>query len=79
MNLSMTTASIKQDNLVPTKCCPHCGERVGFRVEFNVVCRVGRKEERCYMRTCQVCGGRFITFKKDERRERETDEAPYPR
>ncbi len=51
---------------MPTKYCPHCGKRTGFKVKFNIVCRVGDEEEKGYLRTCKVCGGRFITIQKDE-------------
>ena len=54
---------------MPTKFCPHCGERTGFQVTFNVSCRIGDEEEKAYLRECQVCGGRFITIQKDERLE----------
>ncbi len=50
-----------------TKFCPHCGEKNGFQVNFNIVCRIGDKEEKGYLRTCKDCGGRFITIQKDER------------
>ena len=50
-----------------TKFCPHCGEKNGFQVDFNIVCRIGGdKEEKCYLRTCKDCSGRFITIQKDE-------------
>ncbi len=52
---------------MPTKFCPHCGKRTGFQVKFNIVCRIGDEEEKGYLRTCQECGGRFITIQKDER------------
>ncbi len=52
---------------MPTKFCPHCGKRTGFQVKFNIVCRIGDEEEKGYLRTCQVCGGRFIIIQKDER------------
>jgi hypothetical protein len=52
---------------MPTKFCPHCGERNGFQVHFNILCRIGNKEEKGYLRTCRDCGGRFITIQKDER------------
>lgn len=52
---------------MPTKYCPHCGKRTGFKVKFNIVCRVGDEDEKGYLRICQVCGGRFITIQKDER------------
>lgn len=52
---------------MPEKFCPHCGRRDGFQVKFNVVCRLGDREEKCYLRTCKICGGRFITIQKDER------------
>ncbi len=52
---------------MPTKFCPHCSKRTGFQVKFNIVCRIGDEEEKGYLRTCQECGGRFITIQKDER------------
>lgn len=52
---------------MPTKFCPHCGERTGFQVEFNVICQIGTEAQKCYLRTCQVCSGRFITIQKDEK------------
>jgi len=52
---------------MPTKFCPHCGERNGFQVDFNIVCRISDLEEKGYLRTCKDCGGRFITIRKDER------------
>jgi ribosomal protein L33 len=52
---------------MPIKFCPHCGKRKSFQVEFNIVCRIGSEEEKCYLRTCQDCGGRFMTIQKDER------------
>jgi len=52
---------------MPTKFCPHCGERTGFQVKFNISCQIGAEEEKCYLRECQDCGGRFITIQKDER------------
>ena len=52
---------------MPTKFCPHCGERNGFQVDFNILCRIGSKEEKGYLRTCKDCGGRFIIIQKDER------------
>lgn len=55
---------------MPTKYCPHCGDRTGFKVEFNVTCQFGPTSEPCYLRTCQSCGGRFITLQKDERANR---------
>ena len=51
---------------MPTKFCPHCGERRGFQVKFNVSCQIGDKKEKCYLRQCQDCGGRFITIQNDE-------------
>jgi hypothetical protein len=42
---------------MPTKYCPHCGERNSFQVEFNIVCRIGDEEEKYYLRTCQDRGG----------------------
>jgi transcription elongation factor Elf1 len=52
---------------MPTKFCPHCGERNAFQVHFNISCRIVGKEEKGYLRTCKDCGGRFITIQKDER------------
>ena len=56
-----------RDDAMPTKFCPHCGKRTGFEVRFNVACRIGDVEEKCYLRQCQDCGGRFITIQADER------------
>ena len=50
-----------------TKFCPHCGEKNGFQVNFNIVCRIGDKDEKGYLRTCKDCGGRFVTIQNDER------------
>lgn len=62
---------------MPTKFCPHCGERNGFQVDFNIVCRIGgNKEEKGYLRTCKDCGGRFITIQEDERLTGEKEEIP---
>ena len=55
--------------MMPTKYCPHCGDRSGFEVKFNVVCRIDGRNEKCYLRTCQECGGRFLTIQADEREE----------
>jgi ribosomal protein L33 len=52
---------------MPTKFCPHCGKRTGFEVKFNVVCQIGDKEEKGFLRICQECEGRFITIQEDER------------
>ena len=52
---------------MPTKFCPHCGKRTGFKVRFNITCRIGDEEEKGYLRECLECGGRFITIQKDER------------
>lgn len=52
---------------MPTKYCPHCGERTGFTVKFNVTCRIETAEEKGYLRICKDCGGRFITIQQDER------------
>ena len=54
---------------MPTKFCPHCGNKTGFKVKFNVSCRIGDTEEPCYLRECQDCGGRFITIQQDEQTE----------
>jgi len=59
---------------MPTKFCPHCGERNGFQVNFNIVCRLVVVEGKGYLRTCKDCGGRFITIQKDERMKREKEE-----
>jgi transcription elongation factor Elf1 len=59
--------NIKRRDRLATKFCPHCGEKNGFQVNFNIVCRIGDKEEKGYLRTCKDCGGRFITIQKDER------------
>ena len=56
-----------EGDYMPTKFCPHCGKRKSFQVEFNIACRIGDEEEKGYLRTCQDCGGRFITIQKDER------------
>ena len=53
---------------MPTKFYPHCGKRTGFRVKFNIVCRIGDKKEKGYLRICKECGERFITIQKDERK-----------
>jgi ribosomal protein L33 len=64
-------------NKLATKFCPHCGERNGFQVDFNTVCRIGsEREEKCYLRTCKDCGGRFITIQKDERMTGAKEEIP---
>ena len=55
---------------MPVKTCPHCGERNGFQVHFNIVCRLGSEDKRGYLRTCKDCGGRFITIQADERMEK---------
>jgi ribosomal protein L33 len=60
---------------MPTKFCPHCGERTGFQVTFNVSCRIGDEKEKGYLRECQDCGGRFITIQKDERMEGVKDQS----
>ncbi len=52
---------------MPTKFCPHCGDRSAFQVKFNVTCKIGDQEEKGYLRTCKNCAGRFITIQKDER------------
>ena len=44
-------------------------------MKFNIVCRIADEEEKGYLRTCQVCGGRFITIQKDERT-KEVKKAP---
>jgi len=54
---------------MPTKFCPHCGERIGFTVTFNVSCCIDGEEEKGYMRQCKLCGGRFITIRSDERQD----------
>jgi ribosomal protein L33 len=54
---------------MPTKFCPHCGNRTGFKVSFNISCRIGDQAEKGYLRECQDCGGRFITIQTDERME----------
>ena len=61
---------------MPTKFCPHCGERNGFQVNFNIVCRIDGMEEKGYLRICKDCGGRFVTIQKDERMKREKEEIP---
>lgn len=58
---------------MPTKFCPHCGNRNGFKVTFNVLCWIGSEEEKGYLRECQDCGGRFITIQKDEHSEDEKE------
>ncbi|MDJ0829557.1 MAG: hypothetical protein QNI92_06885 [Desulfobacterales bacterium] len=57
---------------MPNKYCPHCGKRTGFEVKFNVSCRLDAKEEKCFLRICQTCGGRFMTIQSDERLEMES-------
>ena len=57
----------KGEERVPNKFCPHCGERNGFQVDFNVFCRIRDQEEKGYLRTCKDCGGRLIVIQKDER------------
>jgi ribosomal protein L33 len=58
---------LKRGDFMPTKFCPHCENRTGFKITFNVSCRIGEREEKGYLRECQDCGGRFITIQKDER------------
>lgn len=58
---------------MPTKFCPHCGDRSGFQVNFNVICKIGDQEKKGYLRTCKACGGRFITVQEDERLENVND------
>jgi transcription elongation factor Elf1 len=56
---------------MPTKFCPHCGERSGFEVRFNIFYRIGDKEQgKGFLRICKMCGGRFITTPEDEGLER---------
>ena len=52
---------------MPTKFCPHCGQRTGFEVKFNIVCRIDNEEEKGYLRICQEFGERFILIQNDER------------
>lgn len=51
---------------MPTKFCPHCGERTGFGVKFNISCCINGREEKGYLRICKICGGRFITVREGE-------------
>ena len=39
---------------MPTKFCPHCGNKTGFEVKFNIVCCIGDEEEKGYLRICDV-------------------------
>jgi hypothetical protein len=32
-------------------------KKFSSQVELNIVCRIGDEEEKCYLRTCQECGG----------------------
>ena len=53
---------------MPTKFCPHCGERTGFQVKFNIYYRISDEEEgKGFLRICKNCGGRFITTPEDEK------------
>jgi hypothetical protein len=68
--LTRNFKALKMWSEMQTKFYPHCGKRTGFQVKFNIVCRIGDKEENGYLRICQDCGGRSATTQKVLRRMR---------
>ncbi|MDX2434163.1 MAG: hypothetical protein QNK14_06065 [Desulfobacterales bacterium] len=47
-----------------TKFCPHCGEKNGFQVNFNIVCRIGDKEEKDIYGPAKIAVGGLLPSKK---------------
>jgi hypothetical protein len=42
---AVTLEPLHGKDAMPTKYCPHCGQRTGFEVRFNVSCRVDDRDE----------------------------------